>query len=158
MELSEAFEIIDKEHCASLTIENIGRGATSNELKELSGSISSTIPSDFIEMLKWHNGQQIHVNLFLFGPFRLLDIATILQLSKHEVDYLIFADDGGSTMLGISVTGEVVELSEEGEEVLFDSVSALFIELATDIRNGALKYDSDAGSYDTSGWPRVKDN
>ena len=157
MQIEKAFAIIDAEHESHARVGNIGPGASTRDLDLLEGACSFNLPADFKKILQWHNGQPTHVNLFLFGPYRFHDIQTILEINHRETkSFLIFADDGGTTMLAINALGEVFELAEDGEVRLFSSPTDLLTEIAKDITNGNLQYDPNSDSYDTNGWPRAR--
>lgn len=158
MNLDDAFAIIDKSHAENILIGNIGCGASQEEIGQLTEFSHSMISVDFVKLMEWHNGQPNHINLFLFGPYRLLDVATIIEVSKGEKGLLIFADDGGSTMLGLNNHNEVIELAEDGNVKLFDSVTEFMIAIALGIKDGFLRFDIEAGSYNTSGWPHTNNS
>ncbi len=118
---------------------------------------------ELVESMKIHDGQL--GDLFLFGPWRLTPSDQILASLKRgflsalfgkrrPVDTVIIADNGGNSWLELDLaSGEIKDVWEDGDSVVFLSYEVFLNRVLSDLDHGALVFDSQTGGYVVAGDP-----
>ena len=154
----------------------LGLPATDAQIALCEATLSISLPPDFLQSLRCHNGAGRI--LFLVGNFRLWPIAEIIELNmKHRslhgnnefssgditgrVKDLIYnplwisiGDNGGSGGLAIDLDpgekgsrGQILGLYEDETVVLADSITAFLGHVEGEIASGARTWDAAAGQW-----------
>ena len=154
----------------------LGPPATDAQIAHCETSLSISLPPDFQQSLRCHNG--VGGVLFLVGNFRLWPIAEIIDLNmKHRsmqwdnefssgdasgrVKDLIYnplwvsiGDNGGSGGIAIDLDpgeqgslGQILGLYEDETVVLAESITTFLGRVVDEIESGARTWDAAAGQW-----------
>ncbi len=161
MKIADAWRTIDAKVEFAGASESFAEGAADTAIEAAQRALGVELPPEFVASYRVHDGQQTGVE-FLFGPYRLWCLEEVVENHRALLasgcdsgEQLVgFADNGGNSTVAIRLAegedyGAVIELMEDGEEPLADSMRAFLSSLAERLETGELLWSTDAGGFET---------